>query len=73
MAIEDIKSPEEIDNVIDSREKAEVVDGLKASISYLAEEIDKGSPAWDLVGIATALSYVSEYEKRLKRLGVIDG
>ena len=71
MAIEDIKSPQEIDNVIDSREKAEVVAALKDSIDYLALEIDKGSSAWDLAGITTALSYVSEYEKRLKRLEVI--
>ena len=71
MAIEDIKSPEEIDEVIDSRETAEVVGALKASIDYLSAEIAKGSPAWDLAGITTALAYVSEYEKRLKRLEVI--
>ena len=71
MPIEDIKSPGEIDDVIDSREKTEVVAALKESIDYLASEVDKGPPAWDLAGIATALSYVSEYEKRLKRLEVI--
>ena len=71
MPIEDIKSPQEIDDVIDSRETAEVVDALKDSIDYLSAEIAKGSPAWDLDGIKVALSYVSEYEKRLKRLEVI--
>ena len=71
MRIEDIKSPQEIDEVIDSRETAEVVGALKASIDYLAAEISKGSPEWDISGITTALSYVSEYEKRLKRLEVI--
>lgn len=73
MAIQDIKSPEEIDAGLASREKAEVVDALKDSIAYLDAEITKGSPTWDLTGITTALSYVSEYEKRLKRLGVING
>ena len=73
MTIEDIKSPQEIDAVVNSVEQAEVVTALKDSIDYLAAEIAVGAPAWDITGITTALSYVSEYEKRLKLLGVING